>query len=499
MSYIDYEAPYDESEDPGVAKYQDQDLRILKAITSDNRLALDFVNNHNPELFLGNSKQVGKAIYDYIKTYKTAPTKRVLLDRYRSDRSLAENIESLFDEFSNVEVDPKEYSYDLEKIKQSYIETKFNALKDDLRFHDSGNIDATTNRMEQVLREIKQARQKGKQAYIQKGINEYLSEFREEYVAKIKNPLLGQGVLTGYSFLDHVTNGLQPAELLIVAGESSSGKSLLLNNMAIQMWMQKNTISTDVSQYLGGCNVLYFSLEMPYRACFRRTLARIADVPIYGLRDSKLLRSEVEAVGMALRFIESYSNYGPRFEIVDIPRGVNVDQIEERFLEAKEKFDPRFPIVIAIDYLGLMEDDSVEGEDWLKLGKIAGKVHEFARYYNVPILTAVQLNRPNKKATEPGENIGLHRIGRSSLIMHHANIGVQIETRKDEWLRDTFIYHLIKNRDGELGCHEIMKKFAHAAIFDVPYQPYEEEFDPEMSGFDDSDIVRQVSKLFGIS
>ena len=36
-----------DDEDPGLASFQDQDLRVFKAITSDNRLALEFVNTDN--------------------------------------------------------------------------------------------------------------------------------------------------------------------------------------------------------------------------------------------------------------------------------------------------------------------------------------------------------------------------------------------------------------------------------------------------------------------
>lgn len=488
-------------EDPGLAPFQDQDLRVFKAITSDNHLALDFITNHDASIFLGDSKQLGKIICDYIKTYRTVPTQRVLIDKYKSNSVLIDKIEALFNILPEISFNPNEYYYDLDKIKQNYAETKFNDLKDDLRFHDREGIDNTMTKMEQALQDIKRIRQGVKRAYTQKGIEEYLPEFHEEYLAKISNPSLNQGILSGYSYLDYVTNGLQPAEMLIIGGETSSGKSMFLNNIAIQMWMQKNTISTESNQYVGGCNILYFSLEMPYKACFRRTLSRLADVPMYGLRDSRLTKAETESLNLASKFIKRFSQQGPKFEIVDIPRGVNITQIEERYLEARSRFNPRYPTAVFIDYLGLMEDDSLEGDDWLKLGKISGKVHEFGRCYNLSVCTAVQLNRPAKSKTpEPGENIGVHRIGRSSLIMQHANIGIQIETRKDEWLRDTFLYHLIKNREGELGKHEINKKFANAAIFDVPYIPPDrDDYGSYMSGFnDEDDISDQVKRMLGL-
>jgi replicative DNA helicase len=257
-----------------------------------------------------------------------------------------------------------------------------------------------------------------------------------------------------------------PGEMMIIGGETGAGKSMLLNNIAIQMWMQKNTVFTE--DYMKGCNVLYFSLEMPFEACFRRTMARVADVPMYGIRDASLYKSQLEAMNTSFDFIDKYPY---QFEIVDIPRGVTVDQIEARFLEAKAKFNPD---VVVVDYLGLLEDSDSEGDDWLKLGHIAGKLHELARYYNIVVLTAVQLNRPTTKVNKDSSDlIGIHRIGRSSLIMHHANIGIQIESRKDESTYGDLKYHVIKNRDGETGCHSLVKNFKHASLKDpeVPFEP----------------------------
>lgn len=864
---------YDLDPTTELSPFQDQDLRLLKAITSDQRLALDFVNTNDSSLFIGSSRAVGQVVCDYIRAYKTIPTKRVLIDKHQSNNILVNQIESLFDNLQLTNFDSKEYQYDLEKIKQRYVDTKFNSLKDDLRFHDKGVDSDTLNKIENVFKEIKRVQQPSRSSYLQKSIDEYLSEFHEEYVAKIENPSLGQGILSGYSYFDYVTNGLSPAELLIVGAETGAGKalpldtliptpngmklmrdihpgdivfgrdgntctvlaeselfnsfgwkfifndgteiishdnhewltfnrkeqlsvsrltdvsrakrkiqrksravkstkpwliesnknrkcdlktqstggirttqeivntlrvqsvqranhaiplcgslqlphkdlvldpyvlglwlgdgtarkdqittaddelllfleklgykiktriakkeislastysfetlraklkiirvlknkhipqdylwaseeqrlsllqglmdsdstinikgnssfsntnknladgvaflvrslgerasiveslaklngkitgpvwnvfmtprsheifkrsrkkdrqmaavkrlnkfkyihdairtektlmkciqvsspdnmylagehltpthnSMLLNNMAIQMWMQKNTIGTDPSAYTRGYNILYFSLEMPYKGCFRRTLARLADVPTYGLRDSRLTKSETESVNLASRFIKKFSATQAKFEIVDIPRGVTVEQIEERYLEARTRF---IPDVVVVDYLGLLEDPNAEGDDWLKLGYIAGKLHEFGRAYNTRIMSAVQLNRPAKssKNADPSELIGIHRIGRSSLIMHHANVGIQIESRKDENTRDTLVYHIIKNRDGELGKHEIRKKFANAAIFDTPYIPPDrDEFGSFISGFDDEeDISAQVRKmLFG--
>ena len=141
-----------------------------------------------------------------------------------------------------------------------------------------------------------------------------------------------------------------------------------------------------------------------------------------------------------------------------------------------------------------MEDKDAIGDDWLKLGYIAGKLHEFARTYGVVICTAVQLNRPKGKDTS--DIIGLHRIGRSSLIMHHATVGIQIETRHGEEGFDDMIYHIIKNRNGECGKHLLRKDFSCATLVD--YEPYRPKIsDSEFGSVNliNEDISVQLEKL----
>ena len=203
---------------------------------------------------------------------------------------------------------------------------------------------------------------------------------------------------------------------------------------------------------------------MPYDQCARRAISKLADVSTYALRDAQLNSSEAKRLAVAAKFIE---NYKSEFELVDLPRGLTVEQVEERYLEAVAK--GHAPQVVVVDYLGLMDAPSEDGDDWLRLGKIAGKLHEFARVYNLIVLTAVQLNRP--KGKETSDIIGLHRIGRSSQIMHHATIGIQIETRTDELTYSDMPYHIIKNRNGEQGSHILTKRFKTGTLTDQdPYK-----------------------------
>ncbi|HVY53446.1 MAG TPA: DnaB-like helicase C-terminal domain-containing protein, partial [Gammaproteobacteria bacterium] len=306
--------------------------------------------------------------------------------------------------------------------------------------------------------------------------------FRDEYNAKMENPSFDRGLKTGYSYLDFVTDGLRPGELLLVGGESGGGKSMLLMNIAIQMWLGENNQDSNV--FTPGNNILYFSLEMPFKPCLNRVLSRLSGAPSKLIRNAKLNPDDAIRLKRSLKFINKYPY---QFEIVDIPRGATMENLELIYEDAKAYYDPK---IIVIDYLGLMDYDGGDKmDDWLKLGKVAEKIHEFARVHNVIVLSAVQLNRV--KAAKEEDRIGLHRIGRSALIMQNANIAVQIETRPNEKQYPDMKYHVIKNRDGELGSGSMIKNLACGTLVDNKI----EEPDVTFEMRDPDDISAKIELL----
>jgi replicative DNA helicase len=439
---------------------EQKELRILKAITDHTNIAVDFCSQFGTKLFINQEARIAaKPIVDYVKSFKTKPTKRVLLDKYSSDEDTCNAINNLWEELDNIdEYDQSEYNYDLSELKKNYSATKIESLK-------NLNIDTTESihHIESVINDIKTLNKTS--TYTAKTLKDNLSDFAKQYAAKIANPDLGKGILTGYSYLDYIKNGLRPSDLIIIAGETGTGKSIFLNNIALNIWKQNNNIDMNPDEYKPGYNIVYFSLEMPFDDCFQRSIAALADVPSYGIRDAKLSSVEAKAVKKACDFIKKYPY---QFDIVDVPRGLKIQDIEHHIERIKRNYTPD---VIFVDYLSLMEDVS-DAEDWLKLGELTGKLHELARTYNIPIVTAVQLNRLSANfKDDPAKKIGLHRIGRSALIATHATLIIQIEdVRMNEQQMRDFKYYILKNRHGESGGHaSIGKNFAHCIIKDRAY------------------------------
>src|SRR5579885_1827091 len=437
------------------------DLSILKSITTNKKHALDFANEFDAKLFSTDAWNFANLVVGYIRTYKDIPTLRVITEKLEkgNNAKLIESVTKTWEQLDAIKYDDREFKHDLGKLKRRFAEKQISSIKEALVKFEPGSMDVSKAvvELQKTVQNIKSLDQV--KTYERKTLKDAISEFREEYNAKMEDPHFDAGIKTGYSYLDSVTDGLRDGELLLIGGESGAGKSMLLMNMALQMWLGSNTIDMDESQFTGGNSVLYFSLEMPFKPCRNRVLSRLSNCPSKKIRAATLNQDEANKLKKALRFVGKYNH---QFEIVDIPRCATMESMELIFEEARALYNPK---VVVIDYLGLMDyDGGKDMDDWLKLGKIAEKVHEFARVHNCIVLSAVQLNRT--KGAKEEDKIGLHRIGRSALIMQNANIAVQIESRANEKEYPDMKYHVIKNRDGELGAGKLIKQLAYGTLLD---------------------------------
>ncbi len=436
------------------------DLTILKNLITNKKHALDFANECDTKLFSAEAWNAANLIVGYTKTYKDIPTLRVItekLEKGNNDKLIA-YIKGIWEQLDKVNIVDSEFKHDLEKFKNRYAERELSSMKDKFVKLQPGSMDVgrAVLDMQKTLQSIKSLSEV--KAYERKTLKEAIPIFRDEYNAKMTDPNFDRGIKTGYSYLDYATDGLRDGELLLIGAESGAGKSMLLMNIAVQMWLQENNIDM-TGDWKSGNNVLYFSLEMPFKPCLNRVLSRMSGNPSKKIRNASLNPDEAIKLKKVLRFIK---NYPYEFEIIDIPRGATMESLELIYEDVRANYDPK---IIVIDYLGLMAYEGADMEDWLKLGKIAEKIHEFARVHNCIVLSAVQLNRA-KPSKDAEEKIGLHRVGRSALILQNANIAVQIETRPNEKQYPDMLYHLIKNRDGELGKGRIIKNLANGTLLD---------------------------------
>ncbi|AUN94066.1 replicative DNA helicase [Pseudazoarcus pumilus] len=196
------------------------------------------------------------------------------------------------------------------------------------------------------------------------------------------NPNDVTGVPTGLIDLDEKTSGLQPSDMIIVAGRPAMGKTSFALNIA-------EHVAVDC-----GLPVGIFSMEMPGTQLATRFISSIGRIDQTKLRTGRLSDEDWQRLTAAMgRLYEA-----PIF--IDETPGLNPIDLRARARRLARKCGKLGLIVV--DYLQLMTGIRDNDNRASELSDISRSVKSLAKELNVPIIALSQLNRsleqrPNKR------------------------------------------------------------------------------------------------------
>jgi replicative DNA helicase len=180
------------------------------------------------------------------------------------------------------------------------------------------------------------------------------------------------GVPTGFTDLDELTSGLQPADLIIVAARPSMGKTSLVLNMA-----QHVGTKTDMT-------VGVFSLEMSKEQLFLRMLTAEARIDAHRLRGGFLGERDWGRLSQAVGALSEAKIF-----IDDTPSiGVLEMRAKCRRLSSEHGLH-----LIIIDYIQLMQSRGRFENRTLELASISRSLKALAKELGVPVVVLSQLSR----------------------------------------------------------------------------------------------------------
>lgn len=179
------------------------------------------------------------------------------------------------------------------------------------------------------------------------------------------------GVSSGYKKLDEYTAGFQPADLIILAGRPSMGKTAFALNLA-------RNAAVDFGYAVG-----VFSLEMSTEALVLRLLCTEAKVNQMAVRTGKLNKEEM---GRLTSHVAKLMN-APIY--IDDSASLNV--IELRAKARRLKAEKNIQLLI-IDYLQLMEGHKGENRQQ-EITHISRSVKGIAKELGIPVVALSQLSR----------------------------------------------------------------------------------------------------------
>lgn len=180
------------------------------------------------------------------------------------------------------------------------------------------------------------------------------------------------GVATDFTDLDALTAGLQPSDLIIVAGRPGMGKTALALNMAHNAAVKY------------GVPVGVFSLEMSKEQLAMRLLCSEARVDSHKLRTGFLSRQEaaklIQAAGV---FMEApiYIDDSPGLTTLEL-------RAKARRMAREGKIG-----MLVVDYLQLMRGRAATDNREQEIAEISRTLKAVAKDLNIPVVALSQLNR----------------------------------------------------------------------------------------------------------
>lgn len=193
------------------------------------------------------------------------------------------------------------------------------------------------------------------------------------------NPSEITGVPTGFTDLDQKTSGLQPGDLVIIAGRPSMGKTALALNIA---------------EYVGiefRLPVAVFSMEMSGTQLVMRMMGSVGRLDLHKVRTGKLQDDDWQKLTHAVGKLNDAAIY------VDESGALTAPQLQARARRLHRQCGGLGLLVV--DYLQLMSA-TTEGENRAtEISQISRSLKALAKELNVPVVALSQLNRSLEQRT----------------------------------------------------------------------------------------------------
>ena len=190
------------------------------------------------------------------------------------------------------------------------------------------------------------------------------------------------GVPTGFTDLDKMTSGLQPGDLIIVAGRPSMGKTAFSINIA-------ETVAIE-----SGLPVAVFSMEMGGTQLAMRMLGSVGRLDQHRLRTGRLIDEDWPRLTHAIQKMNDAQLY-----IDETPA---LSSIELRARSRRLARQCGKLGLIVIDYLQLMSGNTQGENRATEISEISRSLKSLAKELQCPVIALSQLNRsleqrPNKR------------------------------------------------------------------------------------------------------
>lgn len=323
----------------------------LEMLVSNPEAFVRVQNIFNPQNFDRSLRPIATFVLSYVDEYKTLPEINQINSKTGS--KLQDVVTEQLEEHSNWLLDEFEQFSRHKELERAILDSA-----DLLEKGDYGLVEA----------KIKEAVQVG----LTKDMGtDYWDNPRERLMTlKTSN---GQ-VSTGWEMFDRkLFGGFNRGELQIFAGGSGSGKSLFMQNLAVN-WI------------LAGLNVLYFTLELSEELTAMRIDSMVSNI------STKEIFKDLDTVEMKIKLV---SKKAGNLQIKYMPAQSNINDFRSYIKELNVQKGMKADVVL-VDYLDLCMPISTKvapSDLYVKDKYVAEELRNLSKELDVVFVTASQLNR----------------------------------------------------------------------------------------------------------
>ncbi|HEX7038008.1 MAG TPA: replicative DNA helicase [Pseudomonadales bacterium] len=201
---------------------------------------------------------------------------------------------------------------------------------------------------------------------------------RIEQLYASRSPITG--LPTGFDDLDRKTAGLQPSDLIIVAGRPSMGKTSFALNLVEHAVMQ------------GDGAVLFFSLEMPAEQLVMRLLSSLGRIDQTRMRTGDMHEDDWPRFTAAVSMLRDKELY------IDDTPAISPTELRNRARRVARETGKL--ALVVVDYLQLMRGSGNPENRTNEISEISRSLKAIAKELKCPLIALSQLNRSLEQRTD---------------------------------------------------------------------------------------------------
>lgn len=242
-------------------------------------------------------------------------------------------------------------------------------------YDDSSDVEDLLEKAENGLFNLSQGSLKRDVVQVAPVIDEAIEQMK---IAAAREDQLS-GITSGFRGIDAITNGWQPATMVVIAARPAMGKTAFVLSMARKMAIEHNI------------PIAMFSLEMSNVELVKRLMTAETEITSDKIKSGRLSSEEWDHFNHSIGRLSAAPIY------VDDTPGLSVFDLRSKARILKKKHNIQ---CIIIDYLQLMTASAMKpGSRQEEVSMISRSLKGLAKELNIPVIALSQLNRSVEQRT----------------------------------------------------------------------------------------------------